>query len=189
MCARIRECNCKRGKSLTVKAKAVQPTRATAYRYRHSAQSQRTERGQSRKKHTPDIHIVASLGLARGPPLPCAPALARLGFSSHVCSVPFSVLEFGPDPTQRLSDPTPTLSALYFFSSRAGAGAGRGRWETTDAKSRLTTRPGPRPCVAGAACLLDAAVRRSVAGWCQVRSVVSDMCACVGRAKGGSHRM
>ena len=152
----------------------------------HREQSQRVrERSEPKKTH-------AGYSYCRFPwPCALAPLAVRAGTRASrllVSRLFCSLFCLNSDRT-RHSETPPTLSALYFFSSRAGAGAGRGRWETTDAKSRLTTRPGPRPCVAGAACLLDAAVRRSVAGWCQVRSVVSDMCAYVGRAKGGSHRM
>jgi hypothetical protein len=146
------------------------------------------------EKHTRRIFIL---------PLPlalraCPPCRARRHSRLLVCSVLFlnsgDLSDDGPDPTGPDSDETPHCR-LYFFSSRAGAGAGRGRWETTDAKSRLTTRPGiargpVRASPELPACwMLRFAVRTSVAGWCQVRSVVSDMCACVGRAKGGSHRM
>ena len=152
------------------------------------------QRSEPKKTHAGYSYCRFPFGLARLPPLPCAPRHSRL----LVCSVLFlnsgDLSDDGPDPTGPDSDETPHCR-LYFFSSRAGAGAGRGRWETTDAKSRLTTRPGiargpVRASPELPACwMLRFAVRTSVAGWCQVRSVVSDMCACVGRAKGGSHRM
>ena len=172
---------------------------ASGYRERATAEEgSLTERSEPKKTHVRRIFdIAASLGLARLPPLPCAPALS----ASRLFRVLFFFLnsgdlsDDGPDPTAARRTATPPHCRLYFFSSRAGAGAGRGRWETTDAKSRLTTRPGlargpVRASPELPACwMLRFAVRTSVAGWCQVRSVVSDMCACVGRAKGGSHRM